>query len=163
MQKGLFAWRTRMKTIVFWPVCIKNNNILGVDISELTIGGVQIRETRPWTEQFKSHQNIYFWLRIFWRIIGPLNVDLISGDRRILSAVRCVWFVALICTGRIECFSPTLCFGRVRLRNPKVHTSNPTGGNLFATEKIWCQQCLPCQHWINSKWTQWFQHSFVIG
>ena len=34
-----------MKTVIFWSICIKyldeDNNILGVDTSELTIGGVQ--------------------------------------------------------------------------------------------------------------------------
>ena len=49
------------------PICIKNqyenNNILGLDTSELRFGGVQKLfldlETRPRTEQFKSHVRIH--------------------------------------------------------------------------------------------------------
>ena len=48
-----------MKTIIFWLICIKNqdenNNILGADIPDLRFGGVQVHETCPRTEQFKSH------------------------------------------------------------------------------------------------------------
>ena len=50
------------------PICIKNqyenNNILGLDNSELRFGSVQNLvlelETRPWTEPFRIHQKIKY-------------------------------------------------------------------------------------------------------
>ena len=53
----------RHPTLSAYPICIKNqyenNNILGLDTSKLRFGGVQKLvlelETRPRTEQFKSH------------------------------------------------------------------------------------------------------------